>query len=132
LLPPSASKKARWQRPPSSTTAPACKLRSWRLENEGSACALPSAISPNTAMGWMTSDWAKRGEFWVPLVAVCTFLPSLCGGFVFDDLRLIVDNAYVQSPAFATRAFSTHFWDVSGAAPSVDTLRYYRPLVTSS
>lgn len=83
-------------------------------------------------MGWMTSDWAKRGEFWVPLVAVCTFLPSLCGGFVFDDLRLIVDNAYVQSPAFATRAFSTHFWDVSGAAPSVDTLRYYRPLVTSS
>lgn len=74
----------------------------------------------------------KRPEVWVPLLAACTFLPSLHAGFVYDDVRLIVENAYIKSADLWARAFSTHFWDISGAPTSPDLLRLYRPLVTLS
>jgi len=78
-----------------------------------------------------SAPW-KRAEVWVPLLAACAFLPSLRAGFVYDDLRLIVENAYVQAPDHWARAFSTHFWDISGAPPASELLRLYRPLVTLS
>jgi hypothetical protein len=66
------------------------------------------------------------------LIGACAFLPSLLGGFVYDDVRLIQENPYVHDSAFVVRAFTAHFWDVSSAAPSADAVRYYRPLVTLS
>lgn len=83
-------------------------------------------------MGWMKSSLRDRAEMWIPLVVVCAFFPSLKGGFIFDDVHLIVENAYVKAPAFWLRAFGTHFWDVSGAAPESEFLHFYRPLVTVS
>jgi len=80
----------------------------------------------------MVSAPYKRAEVWLPLLAASAFLPSLAGAFVYDDVRLIADNAYVQSPQFWARAFTTDFWDVSSAAPAEVLLRLYRPLVTLS
>jgi len=77
-----------------------------------------------------TSFW-RRGAY-IPLLAVLAYLPALAAGFVYDDTRLITENAYVQHAAHFEHAFLTHFWDVSGSGPMAETARYYRPLVTLS
>lgn len=74
----------------------------------------------------------RRPDVWVPLLVACAFLPSLRAGFVYDDVRLIVENSHVQTPDLWARAFSTHFWDISSTTSSPEVLRLYRPLVTLS
>jgi hypothetical protein len=68
-------------------------------------------------MNFPTKAPWKRAEVWLPLLTAGAFLLSLRAGYVFDDARLIVENAYVHAPGFWSRAFTTHFWDVSNAAP---------------
>ncbi len=74
----------------------------------------------------------KRGSLAYPLLALLVFLPGVACGLVYDDHALIEHNTYVQSLEYLGRAFSTHFWDVSGATPRNAPLNYYRPFVTAS
>ena len=73
----------------------------------------------------------KRSS-WIPgtavaLLAAALPLRTLGFEFVFDDLHLIVNNAFLREPWSPLTAFAHHFWHGTpfGAA-------YYRPIVTSS
>ena len=66
------------------------------------------------------------------LAAFVVFLPSLLGGYVFDDVLLIQENEYAHGLSYLLRGFGTHLWDVASYGTDVTDLRYYRPLVTGS
>ncbi len=61
------------------------------------------------------------------LLAAALHVRTLGFEFVFDDLHLIVNNAFLREPWSPLTAFAHHFWHGTpfGAA-------YYRPIVTSS
>src|SRR5437867_4842012 len=69
---------------------------------------------------------------WLPcatvgLLATALYVRTLGFEFVFDDLHLIVNNAFLREPWSPITCFAHHFWHGTpfGAA-------YYRPIVTSS
>src|SRR3989338_4424026 len=73
-----------------------------------------------------------RRSTWIPgtavaLLAAALHIRTLGFEFVFDDLHLIVNNAFLREPWSPLTAFAHHFWHGTpfGAA-------YYRPIVTSS
>ena len=73
-----------------------------------------------------------RRSTWIPcaavaLLAAALHLRTLGFEFVFDDLHLILNNAFLREPWSPLTAFAHHFWHGTpfGAA-------YYRPIVTSS
>jgi len=67
------------------------------------------------------------------ITVVLTFAPALRGTFVWDDIPLIVNNAYIQDFKYTGRNLSHRFWDVSSRSVSERLANnYYRPLVTLS
>src|SRR5258705_13846257 len=73
-----------------------------------------------------------RRSSWVPasavaLLAILLHIRTLGFEFVFDDLHLVVNNAFLPEPWSPLTALAHHFWYGTpfGAA-------YYRPIVSSS
>lgn len=56
--------------------------------------------------------------------------PSLGGGFVWDDVTLIRDNAFVHSFAHIPRLLRTEFWATSVRGVDSVAVHYYRPVVS--
>src|SRR5687767_14196389 len=54
-----------------------------------------------------TSDrWAARGPILAAFLAVAAFAPSLGGGFLYDDVHVVVDNRRIRDLA----AIGTVLW----------------------
>jgi protein O-mannosyl-transferase len=83
-----------------------------------------------------SSSWlralARRPAALVAFVAFVSFVPTLAGGFVYDDTLLISENVRVQRWHGLIEAFTTHFWATDALFVPEATLVYYRPLVTLS
>ena len=64
--------------------------------------------------------------FALALIAAGLFLNTLRGEFVYDDEKQIIENPYIQIPAYYGRALVSDFWAFRGGA-SRDRPRYWRP-----
>src|SRR6266571_9475006 len=69
---------------------------------------------------------------WIPsvvvaLVAAAMYIRTAAFEFVFDDLHLIVNNAFLRETWSPLTAFAHHFW-----YGTVFSAAYYRPVVISS
>src|SRR6266568_776269 len=69
---------------------------------------------------------------WIPsvvvaLVAAALYLRTVGFEFVFDDLHLIVNNAFLREAWSPLTAFAHHFWH-----GTMFSAAYYRPVVVSS
>ena len=64
------------------------------------------------------------------ILAVLVFLPSLSGGWIYDDKILIEGNPYIHSFSHWTHWFTTDFWDVNEELVRVlRRLSYWRPAI---
>src|SRR6267378_2205264 len=63
----------------------------------------------------------------VALLAVAPYVRTLSFEFVFDDLHLVVNNAFLREAWSPFTAFARHFWHGTPFGPA-----YYRPIVTAS
>ena len=63
----------------------------------------------------------------VSILAAAVYARTLGFGFVFDDLHLIVGNAFLRESYSPLRAFAHHFWYGTRSGTG-----YYRPLVVAS
>jgi tetratricopeptide (TPR) repeat protein len=62
------------------------------------------------------------------LIAIAANLPALFPGFIFDDHRIIEQNALVQEPGRVAEIFTQGYWSVGeGPVPNL-----YRPLTIAS
>jgi tetratricopeptide (TPR) repeat protein len=59
-------------------------------------------------------------------LAVLAFANALHGGFVYDDARQIVKNAYIQDPAYFGKALLSDVWAFKGEAGQAWS-NYWRP-----
>ena len=67
------------------------------------------------------------------LIAMLAFVPSVVGGWIYDDWTLIANNVYVHSFDQWPRWFVTDFWNVNEEIVRIGTrIAYWRPLVTVS
>lgn len=93
--------------------------------------AVPSrAFEPSVASGG--ARFGLLGLGLVLAVAVGAHLPALTGGFLFDDVPLIQDNAFVHSFEHWKHWLTTDFWAVSSNSANRFRLVYYRPLPLAS
>ncbi len=69
----------------------------------------------------------------VAVAGVIVFIPSLTGGWIYDDHPLIQHNAYVHSFAAWPRWFVTDFWNVDDELVRFGSrILYWRPAVDAS
>jgi tetratricopeptide (TPR) repeat protein len=68
--------------------------------------------------------------FVLALIAAAVFLNTLHGEFVYDDEKQIVENPYIQIPAYYGRALRSDVWAFRGGASS-DRPRYWRPTLVT-
>jgi len=69
----------------------------------------------------------------VAVLATAIFAPSISGGFIYDDRRLIAGNVYVHSFDAWRRWFTHDFWDVNEEVKHFgERMIYWRPGVTAS
>lgn len=68
------------------------------------------------------------------LLAVGVFFPTLGHHFLWDDIPLIVRNAWVHDLDFLSRLWTQDFWATQDARNSLGGLggRYYRPVVSTA
>lgn len=86
-------------------------------------------ISPAGFVGRLD---ARRVVWLVLIAALIAFLPSIAGGFVFDDAQLIVRNPFAHHFHFVGRCFTTDLWDIPERPVAAGSSKFYRPLVCAS
>lgn len=94
----------------------------------------PGTASPSTTPAERASRaTTSRRAFWLlTAVTLSVFGPSLLGGFVGDDISLIVENHFAHSLEHVSRAFATDLWDVPSRSSGEQWAKFYRPVVTTS
>ncbi len=75
---------------------------------------------------------ARHVVWLATIAALIAFLPSLAGGFVFDDDPLIVRNPYAHELRYIPRCFTTDLWDTPERPDAASSTKFYRPLVCTS
>ncbi len=74
----------------------------------------------------------RRLVLLLTVAVIVAFAPALLGGFVSDDIDLIVQNPWAQNLHYLGRCFRTDLFDVPMRLSAENWVRFYRPLVTSS
>jgi hypothetical protein len=69
----------------------------------------------------------------IAVLGSIVFVPSITGGWVFDDHPLIAENPFIHSFAWVIRWFTTEFWNVGEEAKRFGSaIVYWRPGITAT
>ena len=69
----------------------------------------------------------------IAIVGAAAFMPSISGGWIYDDHLLIPENPYIHSFDHWPRWFMTDFWDVGEEFVRLGArITYWRPAITMS
>ena len=103
----------------------------FRAKCQNVAVSEQPMASPEGAGGPL---WRKAAAFLPALLAVGVFFPTLGHDFLWDDIPLIVRNAWVHDFDSLSRLWTHDFWATQDAKNSLGGLggRYYRPLVSTA
>ena len=67
------------------------------------------------------------------VIGALIFVPSVTGGWIYDDHTLIAENQYAHSLHWWPRYWVTDFWNVSEESVRFTTrIAYWRPLISTS
>ena len=82
-------------------------------------------------MSWQPRPWQLALA--IGLLAAAVFMPSIAGGWIYDDQLLISNNHYVHSLSWWPRWFVTDFWDLGEEFTRVSgRIAYWRPMISAT
>lgn len=93
------------------------------MSGKSAVAAETSARAGIARSGW--PRWARRHAWVSAAFAFALYLPSLRGGFVYDDHFQILSNRWMKSLQALPEIFGRGVWGFGGGPPS----NYYRPLM---